>query len=293
MLRVKNKLNNTKKSVISFSSADMKTLIDLAENIAYQYSIEQKFIDEEKEKENEISKQQKENEDLTEFLRTYRHEIKTPLTLITTASTRIKNRLIDSGLVNENTFPKKIQEVLTDLEVVGSRLTYVANSLTFNPQELVKDIQKHFLFKDVVIPIAAFSKLYAQNKDRKFDIDIESLNLPPIMCDMYSSQIAFHVLIDNAIKYSKPGSTIFVYGSQDRDFCKVTVEDSSSVGILEFEKEHLFHKYYRAEEVKLKKFEGSGIGLYLAQEIMLLNKGKIELSNLSSPTRFNLFFKKI
>ncbi|MDX9697400.1 MAG: HAMP domain-containing sensor histidine kinase [Bacteroidales bacterium] len=293
VLRVKNKLDRDRNLVISFNKIDISILTDLAENIAYQYNIEQKFIEEEQNKIKEILKQKEENKELTEFLRTYRHEIKTPLTLITTASTRIKYRLCDEFLLSENNIPKKINEVLIDLEVVGSRLMYVVNSLSFDAQDLVKEITKCSLFKDVVIPIASFSKLYAEKKGKRVVINIDSLNISPIECDKNSSQMAFHVIVDNAIKYSKPDSVITIFGKEERDFCKVIVENYSIVTIQDNEKDLIYRKYYRTEEVESKKFEGSGIGLYLAREIMNINSGKILLTNLNNPTRFELLFKKI
>lgn len=292
VLRVKNKLSKDRSSVISFNKIDISTLTDLAENIAYQYNIEQKFLEEQQNKINEILKQKEENKELTEFLRTYRHEIKTPLTLITTASSRVRFRLCDEfGLLEQN-IPKKIQEVLIDLEVVGSRLMYVVNSLSFDAQDLVKDIAKCSLFRDVVIPIASFSKLYAEKKRKKVFVNIDSLNISPIECDKNSAQMAFHVIVDNAIKYSKPDSLISIFGKEDKDYCRVIVENYSIVTIQDNERDLIYRKYYRTEEVELKKFEGSGIGLYLAREIMTINSGKVVLTNLNNPTRFELLFKK-
>lgn len=115
VLRVKNKLDSQKK-VIDFNRFDIIILINLAENIAYQYHNEQKFIEEEEAKQNkqkELQKQENENKELTEFIRTFRHEIKTPLTLITTASTRLKNRICDEYKIKEDKIPKKIKEMET------------------------------------------------------------------------------------------------------------------------------------------------------------------------------------
>ena len=183
--------------------------------------------------------------------------------------------------------------MLEDLETVTARLLYVTNSLSFDAKKLVHNITESLLFKDVVIPIASFSTIYSKKNGKFIYINKDSLlSASPITCDVKSSQMAFHTVVDNAIKYSKKSSTIDIYGKEDKNFCKVIVDSYSSVTIREEEKEHIFRKYYRTKEVEEKKFDGSGIGLYLAQEIMIINGGRVLLTNLNNPTRFELHFKK-
>jgi signal transduction histidine kinase len=274
VVRVKNKLKD--KETVNFGMLDINILENLATNIAYQYNIEQKFIKEE------------------DFRRTSRHEIKTPLTLITNASVILKYRIHEEYKLNESDdLPKKIRELLEDLNIVASRLLFITNSKSFDAKELVKEIKSTSIFKDVVIPVISFSKGYARKKHRFIDIDKNSiLQLPLVNCDAASSQMALHIVIDNAIKYTKKYETIFVYGKKEGDYCKVIVESDSFVAIQPDEKDDIFKKYYRTKEVEERKFEGSGIGLFLAKGIMRENGGKILLTSLNKPTRFELHFLK-
>jgi signal transduction histidine kinase len=274
VLRVKNKLKD--KKPVNFDMFDINILENLAINIAYQYNIVQKFIKEE------------------DFIRTSRHEIKTPLTLIANASVRLKYEICDEYKLKEfNDLPKTIRRQLEDLEAVASRLSFVANSRSFNAKELTKKIERVRVLMNIVTPIISFSKLYARKNDKFIDLDKESISrLPPVSCDINSAQMAFHIIIDNAIKYAKKSQTIFVYGKKEGDYCKVIVKSNSFVTIQPEEQEDIFKKYYRTKGVEEKRLEGSGIGLFLAKGIMRENKGKILLTNLNNPTTFELHFLK-
>jgi signal transduction histidine kinase len=291
IIRVKNKLDVRKKQVISFDKIDIQNLIFLAENIAIQYKTEKQFEEEHLRNVEKIAIQREENKELREFMRTYRHEIKTPLSLLTTASNRIKSQLMEEGFISNVYFPKKLNEILLDLDAVSKRLTYVVNSLSFDANDLIKEIKKVNLFKEVIIPIHSFSKQYAIKKKKKLNINKDSFLFAPVKCDIFSAQMAFHVLIDNAIKYSKNEDSIYVFGKCDSGFAKVIVENHSIIALNESEKDKLFNKFYRSKEAEERRFEGSGIGLYLAKGIMDKIEGKILLTSLNNPTRFELHFK--
>jgi len=275
VLRVLNKLN-ANQQIINFDNRDITILKNLAENIAYQYNTEQKFIKEE------------------DFIRTSRHEINTPLSFITLVTTRLRNNIRNEYGLKDGELPKKIRELLEDLKSVATRLSFVSQSKSFDAKELVREIKRALVFENVVIPIISFSKVYAIREKKYIYINKNSiLHLPPVNCDIYSSQMALHIIVDNAIKYSKDGTTISVYGKEERDFCKVIIESDSIVPIRKEDKDKIFEKYYRTKEVELKKIEGSGIGLYLAQDIMRINGGKILLTHyLDNPIRFELHFEK-
>lgn len=279
VLRALNKLDS-KKRAMNFDCLDIDILTRLAQSIAYHHSQEQKFIKDE------------------EFIRTSRHEIKTPLTFITTASTILDNEIRKAfkseGVRYENDdLPKKIREVLDDLRSISSRLIFVANSKTFDARELVTEIKRSAIFREIVAPVISFSEAYARKKKKSVSISKDTvLALSPAKCDVNSSQMALHIILDNAIKYSKKFSNIFVHGKEDENWCRVIVESYSMVAIRPEEQHKIFEKFYRTKEVESKRFEGSGIGLFLAKHIMTLNKGKILLTKLQNPTTFELHFAK-
>lgn len=289
VLRAKNRLRGI--AVDAFNKADVDILRNLAAIIAYLYDAESQYLATQRESEEQLKKRQQEYEQLSEFLRTYRHEIKSPLIVITEAATLLKLALEQEKLITGGELPKKVREICDDLDMVGSRLTFIANILTFDPSELVKEIKETNPFFEIVTPVLAFMRLYAKNRGKDILVDKDSLRLASVECDAISASMVFHILLDNAVKYTPKGGFIKVYGMTIRDCCSIVVENRG-LPILESDLPHLFDKYYRGKAPTEQKTEGSGIGLYLAREIMKINGGSILLRSQNNPTSFEARFKQ-
>jgi signal transduction histidine kinase len=91
----------------------------------------------------------------------------------------------------------------------------------------------------------------------------------------------FVILLDNAIKYSPPGSIVRLTLTQERGRASVTIEDCGA-GISQADLPHIFERFYRGAEG-----EGHGIGLNLADQIASAHGATIEVR--SSPGAFSVF----
>jgi signal transduction histidine kinase len=80
-------------------------------------------------------------------------------------------------------------------------------------------------------------------------------------------------LIDNAMKYTEKG-TIAVSLGQKADKYLISVKDSG-VGISADTIDKLFQKFSRAKDAHLTNVAGSGLGLYVAKEMVVAHKGRI------------------
>jgi len=289
VFRVLNKLS-LQGEVVPFNTFDIDLLQNIASIIAYLWHIEDAFQRREQAIQADLSKQETENKQLNEFLKTFRHELKSPLTVVTQASNTIRRVLKQSGICTEEKLPKKVHDTLSDLDMVGDRLVFVTSVLTFEAQELVKDIEVSGLFQDIVAPVLAFSIEYAKHRGRTLKVDKASL-FHDVYCDKKAASMVFHMLVDNAIKYSKQNSTIIVRGEVSDAHCQVVVENYG-LPILPEERENVFRRYYRGRYAEQQKTDGSGIGLYLAREIMKLNHGEVMLKRLSAPTVFVLSIER-
>lgn len=101
-------------------------------------------------------------------------------------------------------------------------------------------------------------------------------------------------LIDNALKYSAPGSIIQVRAQQSardgKTGCEIVVENEvgrgpGSAGFPD--REELFKKYYRADSAR--KHSGSGLGLYLVANFMRLLGGEVRYEALENSVRFSVW----
>ncbi len=87
-------------------------------------------------------------------------------------------------------------------------------------------------------------------------------------------------LLNNAVQYCPPGSTIVARAGRTQDAFsgdggfEITVEDNGP-GIPEAQREHIFDRFYRLEQSRSRKTGGSGLGLTIARKLVDLHGGRI------------------
>ncbi len=94
--------------------------------------------------------------------------------------------------------------------------------------------------------------------------------------DFRWTQEALGNVLDNAVKYSPPGSTVTVSVRELEMFVCIRVEDQGP-GILEEEQAQIFERFYRGSSGK--ETEGNGVGLYLTRMILQREKGYVKVSS--------------
>lgn len=286
VLRVKNRkiINGCYTHFCSLDIHNLKAIASEVTSILHQYnsfSEKRKIADQRK----------RELEEQEDFLKTFRHEIRSPIQAVCVAPDMISLLLRDELKIVSSEYPKKFREYLADFKATGNRLELISKSLTLDPDEIVKELIMCNIFKRCLAPVLAFTTPHAQKKRRTIVVDKDSL-FYEYVCDKLAISIAFHGLIDNAIKYSDSGSVINVYGENFKNGLRVIVENTTSTfSISKAESTKLMQKYVRGEKAKEQKLEGSGIGLFLAKRIMELHHGDVELLSITSPIRFALKFR--
>jgi signal transduction histidine kinase len=101
-----------------------------------------------------------------------------------------------------------------------------------------------------------------------------SANLPRVSADPELLSLALRQLIDNALKYSPPGSPIGVVADLEGDRVVIRIHDRGP-GIPQRERERIFDKFYRRTGVAGAGVPGSGLGLYIAREILRTHGGDL------------------
>lgn len=99
--------------------------------------------------------------------------------------------------------------------------------------------------------------------------------LPLLAADAKKLEMALYNILDNAIKYTPKGSITVSFGKK-QSYISLTVHDTG-IGIPKDQQQYLFTKFFRARNAILLQTEGSGLGLWIANEIIKRHKGKIVL----------------
>ncbi len=110
--------------------------------------------------------------------------------------------------------------------------------------------------------------------------------LPVVKGDRDKLLQAYHNVLGNAIKYTPDGGEVSFQADWGEDGFAVTVRDTG-VGIGEDDRQRIFDRFYRSDEVRSSGTQGTGLGLTLAKEIMLSHEGAIDVD--STPGKGSLF----
>ncbi|HEY0779675.1 MAG TPA: two-component regulator propeller domain-containing protein [Gemmatirosa sp.] len=81
-------------------------------------------------------------------------------------------------------------------------------------------------------------------------------------------------LLSNALKFTEPRGTVDIALASDAGGATLTVRDTG-VGIAAAELPHVFERFYQADTTSTRRYEGTGIGLALARELVALHGGTL------------------
>ena len=129
-------------------------------------------------------------------------------------------------------------------------------------------------FADLIVSVVKDIQVLAEKKDTKIVLDMPKEKFPPISMDIGNMRLALANIFDNAISYTMPGGTITTRLLTQNDSLLVKISDTG-IGISEDEKKRVFTKFFRGVRAIRLETEGSGLGLFITQNIIRKHGGKI------------------
>lgn len=200
------------------------------------------------------------------FVANVAHEFRTPLTIIKGNV----DLVVKGGLGNVTTDQK---EMLDGAVNVANRLSRLVNDLLdISKIESGKmQLKKEKINMNRVIEenLSAFTRLI---KDKKQVLQKQlAKDMPDITGDMDKVTQVFINVLSNAIKYSPENSSIIIKSVNLEKEIMVEVSDTGE-GIAPEDIDKVFDKFIR---VTAEKKEGTGLGLPIAKDIIVLHKGRM------------------
>ena len=198
-----------------------------------------------------------------QFITDAGHEIKTPLAIIEA----------DIGVIE---IQDGENEWLNDIKVQVRRLTRLTNDLIhLSKLDEGKENLKFIDFSISELATETINSFVGLAKMREKKLTAEVLPNLTLRGDRESIRELFHIILDNAIKYSADEGNIKFELKKKNGH--IIVEVSNLVKNLTKEQaEHLFERFYRADKSRNSQTGGHGIGLSMAKAIVEGHSGKIE-----------------
>ncbi|MBR2954777.1 MAG: HAMP domain-containing protein [Ruminococcus sp.] len=201
-----------------------------------------------------------------EFISSVSHELRTPLTAIKGWAETL---MVDGG-ENPDTMKKGVGVIVNETERLQQM---VEELLDFSRMQ-----NGHFTLQNSNMDILAElgdAVLMYSDKARREQIEIiydEPEMLPIVYGDKNRIRQVFINVIDNALKYSNSGDTVTIKADVKDGRVRVSVKDTGC-GIKETDLAKVKTKFYKANHTR----RGSGIGLAVADEIIAMHGGKLEI----------------
>jgi two-component system phosphate regulon sensor histidine kinase PhoR len=207
-----------------------------------------------------------------DFAANVSHEIKTPLTAI--------RGFVETLLTDGQDLSDKQQQFLGIIEKNVNRLmAIIEDLLTLSRIESDHPDALH-LTRTALYPVletaASALKVQADAKNVRIELIVERDLTAPM--DRLMIEQAVINLLDNAVKYCHPDSTVSIRAERIGDRAAIHVADCGP-GIERKHLPRLFERFYRTDQARSRQLGGTGLGLAIVKHIMLAHKGDVAVDS--------------
>ncbi|MCH8513994.1 MAG: PAS domain-containing protein [Kiritimatiellae bacterium] len=205
-----------------------------------------------------------------DFVANVSHELRTPLTSIKGYAELLEDETEDpeavarygGKILNQST---RMINIIDDLLAL-TRIENADAPSSIAPTEILPLIEN----------VAQLCEDAAVRRNLRIEIDAPDTLQAPLHAPLFEQ--AVHNLVQNAIKYTHPHTTITIRAFPSGNECILEVEDQGP-GIAPQHQSRLFERFYRVDKARSRAVGGTGLGLSLVKHILQLHHGSIEVES--------------
>jgi two-component system phosphate regulon sensor histidine kinase PhoR len=206
-----------------------------------------------------------------DFVANVSHELRTPVQLVKGFAEALEDGALSDpekasrfvGMIGRNA--ERMEELISDLLSLAS----------LEREEIVIETASSF-----IAPILESARETVRAKPSASDTDID------ILCDQRLEAVvnaglleqAVINLLDNAVKYSPPGSRVAVKAKAEGEKLVIEVRDRG-IGIPAADIGRIFERFYRVDKARSRELGGTGLGLAIVRHIALAHGGSVSVES--------------
>ena len=217
------------------------------------------------------SQAHREKEETKSLVTDLSHQLKTPVAALSSCFDILKNP--DLSEKERMEFQDRMEQQLHSLEQLIAALVNISRMET-GMIELQPEKGRIF---DTILDAVNRIWIKAQQKDIEIQMEagdeIEDLR---IRHDRKWLSEALINILDNAVKYSPPGTMVTLRAFRMTSFLRIEIQDQG-IGIPKEIYHKVFQRFFRGKQPEVQNAEGAGVGLYLARRIIEGHHGTISL----------------
>lgn len=234
------------------------------------------------------------NASKSEFLSRMSHDIRTPMNAIIGMTAIAGTHLEDK---------ERVSDCLSKITVSGRHLLSLINEvLDMSKIESGKiDLaEEEFNLSDLFDNLLTIIQPSIKAKNHQLEVRISQVEHEDVIGDVMRLQQVFMNIMSNAVKYTPEGGRLEIEITEKHSKaygygCYEFLFRDNGIGMTEEYLEQLFEPFTRAEDSRISKIEGTGLGMTIAQNIVRMMNGSIRVeSKVNQGTQFTvtLFLKQ-
>lgn len=228
----------------------------------------------------DITKELAEDSERTEFISTASHEMRTPVASIegylslslnpqtATIDERARGYL-ESAYAASQHLGQLFRDLLDTTKLDDNRVRP-----NFVPVEMISTVRQIVNDYAMRAKEAGLSYQFGSEDSNAFGSGIQIDQVVYGYVDVNFLREIMGNLIDNAIKYTPKGGSIYINALGDGDRVLINVTDTG-IGISTNDIQHVFQKFYRADNSDTRTVGGTGLGLYLVKQRVEAMGGRV------------------
>ena len=204
-----------------------------------------------------------------DFVTNASHELKTPVASIRAAAETLHDTASDD--------PPAVRRFAEQLERESMRLQrIVSDLLDLSRLESGSDLDDRVRLDEVAHEEVA--RLAERAEEAGLDLRFGADGVPSVRGSARDLALLVRNLVDNAIRYTKPGGHIDVRVTSDNDAVTLQVADTG-VGIPTKDLPRVFERFYRVDRARSRDTGGTGLGLAIVKHVAENHGGSVEVSS--------------
>ena len=210
------------------------------------------------------------------------HELRTPLAVVMASADLLEN---DPSITSPF-----LKQVIADVRDEVKKMTRLVSDLLLVARSDNKVLKLKLQKFDAAELLSQTARLMQPLADKKhIALDIRNCDAHVIQADEQKIKQLMLILVDNAVKYTPDGGEVHVgFEKAPQGHVRFFVQDTG-IGIAKEDQRRIFDRFYRVDKARSREMGGNGLGLSIAQEIVNLHQGNIEVtSTLGKGTRFTV-----
>lgn len=204
-----------------------------------------------------------------QFVSDASHELRTPIAVIQ----GYVNMLDRWGAKDAEVLAESVEAIKNESKSMHELVEKLL-FLSRHDKKTLKLNKKKFNMGKMIAGMVKEIQMVAKNRN------VETLDMESVIMygDSQTIKEAIRVLVENAIKYTEDGDTIYIGCEKKEKNCVITIADTG-IGMEQKDLDNMFQRFYRADKVRNGSISGHGLGLSIAKLIVLKHVGTIQVKS--------------